>query len=214
MWKLLKALFKGRTKTFTRKSLSAKLNPLKIPSKVKRSLNLKKQVVRRTNRFKKAFKKVRRIASPKQRLKDDILVKSNLIENLVNIENEMLAKRSNAERAISETSNEIIKNNKLLDAFSHSELKEINKHIDKELGNIGLKSANDIEDVIRNDQFREDLVKTNAYDTFMDNWKEGFFSLDSESVEGMSEEEKEVVWQQIIESRTPNSEWWTSKIAK
>lgn len=214
MWRLFKALFKGRTKTFTRKGLAAKLNPLKIPSKLKRSLNFKKQAVRRTNRFKRTFKRIVRATSPKQRLKEDLMVKSQLVENLVTIENEILAKRSNAERSISETSSEILKNNKLLDAFSHAELKEINKHIDKELANIGVKSAKDLEGVIRDEEYREDLVKTNAYETFMDNWKEGFFSLDSESVEGMSEEEKEVVWQQIVESRTPNSEWWSSKIAE
>lgn len=214
MWRFLFKVIKKSVKKLKPSNLKAKLNVFKIPKKAGVRMNAKRAALSKSKKVKRTLNRVRRMTSPKQRLKDEIHQKVSILENLVTMENEMLAKRSNAEREIGEAPKEILRNNKLLNAYSHAELKEINGMIDKELKDVGIKSAEDIQRVIDDEQYRSDILQSNAYDTFMENWKEGFFSMDSESVEGMSDEEKEVVWNQILENKNIQSSWWIKKIAK
>lgn len=171
----------------------------------KKVLNKNNPYIKAKKRYKaaKRFVSTVRRMTPKGRLVDDIMLKANIIENMVHAENEFLAQRTSTQRGLSETVRQANELGNLLHGKSKSDLKAMQSAIHEELNGLGIKSAEDISKVIDSEEFRTDLMMNNAYDSFMDSWREGFFDsgVDKDGNE-LSKEEKEDIWQEILEKKS------------
>lgn len=196
LFRLAKASAKRTVKFITHPVKSIKksfksANPVNIFRKTKKQIR---------NNKKKALA-VKRVLSPSQRRRERIVEKAALIENLSKSESEFLAQKSAAVKDTGELVQKVNEIDNYLKTFNTAEQEAIEKAMDESLKGLGLDSAKDIERAINEDEFRYDLVVNNAYDTFMENWKNGFFAYNPEDL-GMSEDEREAVWQEIVETKT------------
>lgn len=219
LMRLLKRLAKKTAKR-TKTTIKNVANPKKLSKVLRRKTNPAEIFNNKRKSVGGTINKVRRVLSPKQRLKDHVKAKINLIDNLTTDANEILAQRTNAEIQTSEIVKDISMNDKILNGLTKDELNTINKHIDKEFEDIfGIKSEHDMAKAIMDDVYRYDIVSKGSYDAFMDNWREGMMDLNSEVIIGDSYEvatleEREELMREIMESKTFESEWWQTKIAK
>ena len=173
---------------------------IKSPGK---SLFRRTQAVSAVNKTVKQGRFIRRfynIATGQRFVLDRVIKKASIIENMVDMENEMLGKRTSAVKQQSEIS-KVLLEGKHTSNIPKNTLKEYEKVLDNELKDLGIHNAEDIVRVIEDEEFRQDLVKTNSYEDFMENWKNGFFAYNPEDL-GMSEDEREKVWEEIVSRKT------------
>ncbi len=203
MWKLFLGLVKRSLNPVRSIKNLTKIvkNPRKaIRRKATQPIRSAKSEIKRAKRLGRFVKLT---FSPKARLIEDTFVKAKITYSLVDEENLLLAKRTSASRDTSELTKELTESSKALRGRTTEEIRAINKTITKELATLGVDSQERLEQVVRDAEFREDIVKANSYETFMDNWKDGFFAYKPEEL-GMSEDEREAVWEQITAERTYN----------
>lgn len=211
MWgALLRVILKGARKVasnkllnpFKPKNIIKKLNPFNkvknaLPNKIfKRQINKPFKVVKKL----KTIGKLRKAFLVKNVLREEILEKATLIDQLANEEDLILQQKSAYNKQTSELVEKITGTRELIKLHNLKELKEMNKMLNKELEGYGVKSRRDMELVVENEEFRKNLVVRNAYEDFMENWKNGFFAYSPEEL-GMSEDERLIVWQEIMDKK-------------
>lgn len=153
-----------------------------------------------------AKKNVRRL-SKNARLEDKIMERATLVDQLRNEQTEVLLHKSNVEITTSVQVEQIVETKGFLKTKTYEEKQDVLEAINKELDDLGLKSEEDITKAVESDEFFYEKVMENSYDAFMENWKNGFYAYNPADL-GMSEDEREIVWQQILEEK--NFAWYNN----
>lgn len=200
------------TKRITKIAKNKKLTPLKKLSKVNSKYGpiaqAQKFVKRKFKQQSKKVQRVKRALSPNQKLKDRIIKKATLVENIVETTNEIGLQRTNYTISLDKVTDKVLddmQGSKPLRGYTKSELQEIEKALNEELLEKGIEFEEDIDRYQQDEAYRDTIHQDLAYDTFMDNWKTSFFKSDVEQT-GVEDEEKEAVWDSIMADKTP--EWF------
>lgn len=215
MWRLLFDIAKQAIKKNVSKTFKIFKDPKVIKNAVKpRNIRNKISPVKRAQRKMSTAKKLGRMTklafSPKARAIERLTHKAMLLEQLTSMQYEKWGDVINFVPQTSTTANEINKTTGFLQGKSKGELKAMEEVLNKDLKEWHLENANQISEVIRKDESLQDLVDTNTYEQFMDNWKTAFY--ESEGTAYLTQDEKDEIWNEIEQEK--GFEWWQDREGK
>lgn len=141
--------------------------------------------------------------TPKEKKIADIVAKSNMIESMQSSVGEILRGKSSADIEADEIIKDINKNPKQLEMSSNEDLDNLTNMLDKTMEDLHI-DPNDFKEMSKEEYY--DTANLNAFESYLDNWKEKFY--DSDTTDHLSESEKDEIWEEIESTRT--YEWFTA----